>query len=334
MRGAAAFLLIGGVMLASITAMAEHPLRLAEGDQLAYAPARTHEFPLLSARFDDGARADVAYLFYNVTLQGSTQREILARIELGLDISSQVPGEIGGRIRYTGESVRERARTGEFGFVERFPLSDRQRAASVISTPEEVPFVEIPGPFHLEERFEARIDPVAGTVTWPGAPDDLRWLLWIDPDQVPFTGKHETEVLHGWPAGPVHGEVRFIPTSDWPARAAPAIPGTLPDHLVAIVADAPLVRPPNGEDVRVQVGNLYDAETGILISTMGMDYVDDVLLSKLGLLAYRGLPENTMVIRATTIAGLLRETPATTGALETAACILAAGFAAVLRRRA
>lgn len=254
----------------------------------------------LVAIFDDGGQADIALLEYRWKLDSRTDEEDHISVSWNLTIPRRIEG-LQGSIIYFGDAAAAAAEKGDFRFVKRFNVTDDQRAEAHITrkgdNPNTVPAVVIPGPFFAEGSANVTVSRFQNAIQSSDAPD-IRWAMSVEPNAIPLGGNVNMTLLGAWPSGPVPGTLRVSRASDVPPSVA--ILRNLPDkerwiewgtEWMAVsygTTDAP-------RQIEQALAYAYETRCGVFVGTASGFYTDDLLLTKLGLLSYRGSPESVMV---------------------------------------
>jgi hypothetical protein len=187
-----------------------------------------------------------------------------------------------GGVTYFGSQFVEMASRGDLSFIKRIPL-DQVEGRIEIHNGTENPLVSVPSPIVLNQTFRVTVDldTMMMMIGSDGKPWG-RWILWIDPLKYPLEVRTHEAFIMNWLNTTIDMEVFYRPSSplttlfgvlksnfytgvvnqvDSPFLAEMGWPATLPTYT-------------------------YEPRTGVFLETTALDFVDDLLTQKLGIVSY------------------------------------------------
>lgn len=254
-----------------------------EGDFAVY------EISGLPAGFDDGGEGAPAIIRYRWQVEEAYDDRVRVELTLNLTIGrSDAPGSI----LYAGDKRATMAENGDYSFARRVPTEYQDASRVFIGRPDEPggDSVEFLGPMEIRWQEIVEIDRSGRARGADGR--EFQWIMWIDPDRVPFGG---TATYARWmaPNGTVLQNELLVEGAENSAALAEQLSeaGITRSNWIRSAGDLFTVQVGTGEARRVwslQFQDIYEGEAGILLSTLAGCFVDDILTARLGLISFCG----------------------------------------------
>lgn len=215
---------------------------------------------------DDGGVVSTAFGgsvhgIYGWELHGYEGR--LARLRVWLSVNAT-------RLEYRGREFSERARSGDLSFVRRIEMNSLKHLSTRGNT------VVVEGNFSIFHEEEVLLDPATNMLVDSAGEPWGRFLLWINPARVPFSGSAREIAIVKW----LGNETLEWNVSRDTLPEPIDVPGLVASRVIQATAEVGFEHPVAGAYIS-SLGAVYDEETGAFLGAPAA-YADDFLTQKAG----------------------------------------------------
>jgi hypothetical protein len=191
-------------------------------------------------------------------------------------------GESPGHITYTGKEFVEKASRGDLSFIKRVPMD--QVIGRVEITNETTHYaVKIPSPIFISRSFRVVVDLDSMEMIDEGGRPWGKWILWIDPLKYPLEGRTEELFVMNW----LNTTIYLNVTYNYQSIPRDTIFGQVNTYFFAqpwrFIENNFLQELGIEGVLAILPSYTYEPRTGIFLQTTGLDYLDDILTQKFGI---------------------------------------------------
>jgi len=238
--------------------------------------------------FDDHGWASTVRGNYSWICLEVNDTHAILDVEVNLEVYQRPEHERPGSIRYFGIEFLKMAAAGDLSFIKRVPMDQVEGRIELTNrtTPgDEYYAVYIRGPIILSQEFSVVVDLDTMEMIDEDGEAWGKWSLWIDPLKYPLEGNTEELFIMDWLNTTVSLNVKYKAPPK--SMVLDTMLGEI-DRYFAAWCD------PIENDFLLELGvqgltdicisDYYEPRTGIFLETGLLDYLDDVLTQKFGII--------------------------------------------------
>ncbi len=231
--------------------------------------------------FDDCANANPVRGNYSWLCLEVNDSYAVLDVKVVLEVYKLPEWTTPGHVTYFGSQFVEMASRGDLSFIKRIPL-DQVEGRTEIYNGTGNPSVSIRSPIVLNQTFRVTVDLDTMMMIGSNGKPWGRWILWIDPFKYPLEGKTHEAFIMNWLNTTIDMEVSYCPSCP-----LTTIFGVVKNHFYAGAvsdADSPFLAEMGWPGILPTY--TYEPRTGVFLETTALDFVDDLLTQKLGIVSY------------------------------------------------
>jgi hypothetical protein len=232
--------------------------------------------------FDDCANANPVRGNYSWLCLSMNESYAVLDVQVFLEVYTPPDWKTPGGVDYFGSEYVEKAARGDLSFIKRIPLDQISGRIEIINSTGYTPGVWLAGPIVLRQRFNVTVDLDTMMMIGSDGKPWGRWILWIDPFKYPLEGKIHEAFIMNWLNTTINMEVFYRPSSP-----LTTLFGVVKSNFYAGVVnhvDSPFLAEMGWPSILLTY--TYEPCTGIFLETTVLDFVDDLLTQKLGIVSY------------------------------------------------
>jgi hypothetical protein len=195
---------------------------------------------------------------------------------------------------HTGKEFLEEAARGDFSFIRRIPfdqVAGRTELVNMSEIGDEYYAVRIPAPVYIYKKLAVTVDLNTMELVDEKRVPWGKWALWINPLEYPLTGRTLETFVMNWLNTTVSLYIFYSNGTGPPVDIALGhferyfVAGHDPIENPDLLKLGPILNPP-----AIVLTYMYEPRVGILLHVGTMNYLDDVLTQKLGIIYTLGPP--------------------------------------------
>jgi len=243
--------------------------------------------------FDDCGRANPVRGNYSWLCQEVNYTHAVLDVEVNIEVFKRPDSEHSGAITYRGIEFLEKAASGDLSFIKRVPMDQvigRVELENRTTPGDEYYAVRIPSPINISQKFRVVVDLDNRDMIDENGERWGKWALWIDPLIYPLEGSTEELFVMNWLNTTISLNISYIDPPD--TIPIDTIFGEINRYFAAwpnqpIENDFLLELGLEG-DIDIMPVYYYESRTGIFLHAGIVDYLDDVLTQKFGIVKTSG----------------------------------------------
>lgn len=260
--------------------------------------------------FDDRANGNPFRGNYSWLCVDVNDTDAVLDVNVTLELFQKPEWTTPGHIIYAGQEFVDMASRGDLSFIKRIPM-DQVTGRLEIANSTDNPGVYIPSPIVINQKFRVTVDLDSMMMTGEDGKPWGKWVLWIDPFKYSLEGWQNPTVepfIMNWLNTTVNFNISYF-------NGTPNLPinttfGTIYRYFWASVnqtLENPLLTELGWSGIGLTYA--YEPRTGVLLSLVDTDFIDDTLTQRFGIAVLFTFPGDRIRLSSNNISLEIPEFP-------------------------